>query len=85
VHAYLPAAPPALALHTREFGEATAGGRCAASLRIASESMAAVALRLAREGGLRERVRGEAASGQPPRRTGRWPLLTQEPEESVSC
>lgn len=85
VHAYLPAALPQLSLHTREFGEATAGGRCAGALATASEAMAATALRLARDPALRSSVRREheAAPGIPLRR--RWPLLTSEPEESAAC
>ena len=85
VHAYLPAAPPRFPLHTREFGEATAGGRCADALATASEAMAATAIRLARDPVLRARVREEheAAPGGPV--VSRWPLLTDEPEEPAAC
>jgi metal-dependent amidase/aminoacylase/carboxypeptidase family protein len=83
VHAYLPAAPRHLALHTREFGEATAGGRSAEALLTAVAAMAASALRLARDPGLREKVRAEFDASPAPRRAQRWPLLTREPEERV--
>src|SRR5439155_23475282 len=62
VHAYLPAAPAGLALHTREFGEAAAGDACAEALLTAVAAMAATAIRLAREPELRARVRAEFAA-----------------------
>lgn len=85
VHAYLPAAPAQLALHTREFGEATAGGRCGDALATASAAMAATALRMARDADLRARVglEHESSGGAPPK--SRWPLLMREPEEKVAC
>ena len=85
VHAYLPAASVQFPLHTREFGEATAGARCAAVLGTASAAMAATARRLARDPELRARVREEhlAAPGAPLK--SRWPLLTAEPQERAAC
>jgi len=85
VHAYMPAAPPRFALHTREFGEATAGGRCAGPLATASAAMAETALRLARDAELRARVRAEQRASGDTLPKGRWPLLMQEPEETVAC
>ena len=85
VHAYLPAAPSSLAIHTREFGEAATGPACADALRAASGAMAATVLRLARDGELRARVRQEFETAGLAPRPGRWPLLTSEPASRVEC
>ena len=83
VHAYLPAAPPSLALHTREFGEAAAGPACEEALMTASAAMAATALRLAHDAEILARVREEFHAMPRPALPRRWPLLTREPEARV--
>jgi amidohydrolase len=85
VHAYLPAAPRALALHTREFGEAATGASCEPALRTAMAALAATALALARDEGTRRAARAEVAAAAPPPRARRWPLLVGEPEARVEC
>lgn len=83
VHAYLPAAPIGLSLHTREFGEAATGPASEDALRTACAAMAATAVRLARDAALRTRVRSEFESSAPPPRPPRWPLLRHEPEPRI--
>jgi metal-dependent amidase/aminoacylase/carboxypeptidase family protein len=85
VHAYLPAAPSGVPLHTREFGERASGTLCEGALRTASGAMAATALRLARDGALRDAVRSEFEAAGRPLRPARWPLLRGEPEPRVEC
>ena len=85
VHAYLPAAPASIPLHTREFAAEASAARCAEAVATACGAMAGSALRLAREPALREKVRAEFEAAPPPPRARRWPLLTREPEGRAEC
>jgi hypothetical protein len=79
----LPAAPVQLPLHTREFGEATAGGRCAGALETASAAMARP--RCASHGTPAARERATSTSRLAAARESALALLTAEPEERVTC
>ena len=85
VHAYLPAAPEGVALHTREFGEQATAAASARHLATAACAMAAVALRLAREPALKSAVRAGFEDGRAGGAPRRWPLLRREPRARVEC